>query len=994
VASTAFRGGLSICLTLLFVSAVFGQPNKDRELNVGIVGYSDSLDVVGKQMIDYLNRTLRLPKNYRIHPEPAMLSYENAVKFEKDGALDIALLTPITWSKVRKGLSHSSTDPQAVALLLMGANRKDSHFDYVGKILYNPRAVNQNLMRGKERAKLALIPGSASAYFYPIDKFNESFPLKVGLDWPSISTYFDVRYSQKQSESLDLLFDPQDKIDLVPVYDQELYSYLESDNPTKAAASLEKVRAWLKKCTGAEVPASSVNNIVDLAYTKCTWKETARIPGDVVVVKPHPDIPDLTVQVQNALKNLDTELMKDPVKPQLTELQKALRARRIVGFCTDECKINDLYAVVDANYKRLEKSERQWGTTAFETVSNIAYDIRSQLGLHKDYEPKVAVVLSGGGASGAYEAGALIELFKAFHRFKIENPSAFNDVFKAEDLRVHAFFGTSVGSINAVAAALMQPKIEQVTASEIDAAKADKDIDAITRDLRDLWEGISSYRVLYGNSGEKGVAIWLYASYLLVNRGWALILIGLVIGQFCLHFFIVSTIGAAITEVPKRGWILSSAALAVIGLSSLHDPGIGLVVLHIAVVTAAYINLQLLIKQQKKQEVPIKVSQPWLALPAAGLIHTFILLFRFHLFHPVEIAGISLKVPALDGRTWLILFLLIIDSALLLQCGKPKTLDDLRTSLDKSQAYRYTTIVARVSGLAGVIVILPIVAVDIFYQHYALFEPEPLQNVVTEAYSKLTGSSKTGEVTADVLTSLNASNTELVITTTDFTNYQGGIVPRELYFYRTKKDLKLEVVEDRLTKRWAAMKDYPDQIIDMVMASSAIFPGFPPRPLKNITLTDAFGKSDNPRPFDLIDGGYLHNVPVQAAVQLGATHIIIVDIHPPVKPLNGGSIPVEITLGPNLLNAFDLLFDRAQTADTLAEFDQRTFRLAPMQRAIGLVDFDGEWNGFFGQRHPLMQFFEDGDTDASISKTVENEQRPGFEQISVGRLFSKAPSTP
>src|SRR5262249_18780104 len=134
-----------------------------------------------------------------------------------------------------------------------------------------------------------------------------------------------------------------------------------------------------------------------------------------------------------------------------------------------------------------------------------------------------------------------------------------------------------------------------------------------------------------------------------------------------------------------------------------------------------------------------------------------------------------------------------------------------------------------------------------------------------------------------------------------------GVVPKELYFYRSPVPLnQVRTIEDRGTLRWVNLEDSPDRLIETLLASAAIFPGFPPKNIDNIRLRSANGSRDEKdRTYSLVDGGFLHNVPVQAAVELGATHIIILDVHPPEK--RDESVAKHIPLGPNLLNAFNLL---------------------------------------------------------------------------------------
>ncbi|MDT7602774.1 MAG: hypothetical protein QOF61_771, partial [Acidobacteriota bacterium] len=69
--------------------------------------------------------------------------------------------------------------------------------------------------------------------------------------------------------------------------------------------------------------------------------------------------------------------------------------------------------------------------------------------------------------------------------------------------------------------------------------------------------------------------------------------------------------------------------------------------------------------------------------------------------------------------------------------------------------------------------------------------------------------------------------------------------------------------------------EYGDKLMDVVIGSSSIFPVFQPR-----ALTASVTAGDVGRPAtlaELIDGGFAHNSPIEAAVLWGATHIILVE---------------------------------------------------------------------------------------------------------------------
>ena len=114
-------------------------------------------------------------------------------------------------------------------------------------------------------------------------------------------------------------------------------------------------------------------------------------------------------------------------------------------------------------------------------------------------------------------------------------------------------------------------------------------------------------------------------------------------------------------------------------------------------------------------------------------------------------------------------------------------------------------------------------------------------------------------------------------------------------------------------------RNSPDQLFDALIGSGTVFPIFPPR---------RFGPlQEGGKEVTLVDGGFSHNNPVEAAVQWGATHIIL------VKP----SQDLKHEEGENLLanagRAFSHLFEQAQAVDTRAMSETQLFVLRPESKS-------------------------------------------------------------
>jgi predicted acylesterase/phospholipase RssA/ABC-type phosphate/phosphonate transport system substrate-binding protein len=113
-------------------------------------------------------------------------------------------------------------------------------------------------------------------------------------------------------------------------------------------------------------------------------------------------------------------------------------------------------------------------------------------------------------------------------------------------------------------------------------------------------------------------------------------------------------------------------------------------------------------------------------------------------------------------------------------------------------------------------------------------------------------------------------------------------------------------------------QEYRDKLMDVVIGSSSIFPVFQPRPLTMV-------QGGQPATLaELIDGGFAHNSPVEAAVLWGATHIILVEASPEERQ----EAPSDYLLA-NSISAFNYLFNQAQLTDARSRGSVEIFSLRP-----------------------------------------------------------------
>lgn len=141
-------------------------------------------------------------------------------------------------------------------------------------------------------------------------------------------------------------------------------------------------------------------------------------------------------------------------------------------------------------------------------------------------------------------------------------------------------------------------------------------------------------------------------------------------------------------------------------------------------------------------------------------------------------------------------------------------------------------------------------------------------------------------------------------------------LPEDLYFYY-KSPLQNSHPPTK-DKRFVPFKDNPDKLLDVVIGSGTIYPLFPYRELESIRVENKeFGK------MKIIDGGFIHNSPVEAAIKWGATHIILIEASPMPKPYDPSSFL------DNAFVALKYIMAQTQRIDLQARGSVEIFELRP-----------------------------------------------------------------
>jgi len=223
-----------------------------------------------------------------------------------------------------------------------------------------------------------------------------------------------------------------------------------------------------------------------------------------------------------------------------------------------------------------------------------------------------------------------------------------------------------------------------------------------------------------------------------------------------------------------------------------------------------------------------------------------------------------------------------------------------------------------------------------------LFRGEPLENVVIDEYAKLFNTSSSGDYAkgrgiGKAIFNDPRRKRDLVITGSSLSEDSRG----SKYFYLPRIDRIASGPLPSYGKHGVEISQDCDidSLIDLALGSGTIFPFFPSHHVpENNVLTEDHTRRYALKPMDLIDGGFAHNSPIEAATLWKATHIILIDASPETTQKGKPKSPFVV----NILKAIGYLFDQAQAADVNAQEEAGVFTLRPSQAArpqIGILDF-------------------------------------------------------
>ena len=165
----------------------------------------------------------------------------------------------------------------------------------------------------------------------------------------------------------------------------------------------------------------------------------------------------------------------------------------------------------------------------------------------------------------------------------------------------------------------------------------------------------------------------------------------------------------------------------------------------------------------------------------------------------------------------------------------------------------------------------------------------------------------------------------------------------------------------RKDNRFVSLKDPENEsiLLDVVVGSGSIFPAFEAKKLTHVKrMLDKSALTD----VSIIDGGFVHNSPIEAAIKLEATHIIMIEASPEYAQSS------EVSLLSNSVVAFNHLFTQAQLLDARSRRQAEIFTLRPHQDPF-LCTMD------FGKNY-ILKAMEWGASDASDTATPRFVRQP------------------
>jgi predicted acylesterase/phospholipase RssA/ABC-type phosphate/phosphonate transport system substrate-binding protein len=867
--------GVCWLLSLAMSHAVAQQPEPGPELKslrVGVIAYADPGGKVAE--VDRI-----LGKGSGLPPaEYAVGTYADVLDWIGRGLVDVAKLPPGAFAQTTEA---GNTGPLAVPCKYVATEGKPSwtqtEWTYVARKSLEPYSSfvynSVCLVRGDsglaswDDVVKANARGEVQFIFTdPLSASGALLPMRVLMD-ANIPFHDRMEFSWGHHDSIELLLDAprltrdrkkDGKIAVAFTYDR-VFEYSAAGDRETQLRTLLPLPIPLPKASGK-------------VYGKATKLHEVEIPEEVWVTR---------------------QGYPDRAFDRLRELLRARTDRGVPTFGEYPGEFHSQFSAV----RRWAKEVRPvLGLPAHDSDPadyNIPSTLRDIYGLMQKYQRtdakllakplRFALVLSGGGAKCAYQAGVVAELENALARFREEDK-----LLGGKPLPdIGVVVGTSGGALNALPIAL------KMGANTADQPR-----------LSDTWRGLD-IRKMVCPSWHVRVLLGLCLAYLtlLVLRPLAR-----------------WTSGALSEGAPYRS---ASATVmvcaAAVGLYCLPT------FLPSRVITFGYSHLLFYIVYG------LSVASRW----AATILIVLVALKCLGELFSKSASGQSRFRP-------------------------------LRLAWELDASYRKITKTQRRLAFAYLLMtfffLLAAAVVGAALSPRALFEGDPLVATVAREYRQLFKSKfGAGKYSLDdVDRDLRLMSTEIVNRTEEHRDLviTGSLLGEaggdKYFFWPGTSDPSVNPFPDR----GIPIKERSNLLLDVTIGSGTIYPMFPARAVKGL-------KADPNKETHLIDGGFSHNSPIEAAVLWGATHILLIEASAS-SPQKGRR---DASFASNAIDAFGYLYDQAQINDVRAKGNVAVFTLRPERPLTALLDF-----GF----HFADRAITSGERDARSRRFVRQVASPYF----------------
>ncbi len=492
--------------------------------------------------------------------------------------------------------------------------------------------------------------------------------------------------------------------------------------------------------------------------------------------------------------------------------------------------------------------------------------------------PRLALVLSGGGAKCSYQVGAVAAIEKQLSQLRRENPR--------HQLDIQLVVGTSGGAINSLPVALG-------VSGSAEGRQA----------FYDTWTELNQCEIIRPPLAVR------------INMGlWFALL------QTALIIWVVRW---RVRDENRRGWAFAAIYTLLAG----------------AEILLGYV-----------------APPPWRWLGMNHVLHHLWLWFSFG----VKASAWSLFAIGLG--------------ALLLQAIRSRRGDHIRLP-------RRITRTLLVTGLLG----LPLLQVlTMCVLEETLSSGEGMENALARKFPRLinrdlasrnqlplevnpaTPAARTLQEVSEQIMQRGLLERDLVITGSclDQTSQE---LPSDLYFFAPSHRVENLLAQGEQMmpygERGVSLLSHPQILLDVIMGSGSIYPLFPARRIEGI-----------PRPgeqIELVDGGFAHNSPIEAAVLWGATHIILIDVTPRGRIQRGNFLQ-------NATSSVRHLHRQAQLLDARSRERATVFTLSPEPPHICIIDFADNL---------VAESIEQGERDAGLDPA---SRTPRFHKQLGAPVFQEA----